>query len=62
MAPDHVESTMMAFSASIVNLSRGFMGEVIGVWVNKNFIGMTSEDLSKYNITIWIGIGGCLYE
>ena len=62
ITPDHVESIMMAFSASIVNLSRGFTGQMIGVWMNRNFIGITATDLTNYSACIWIGIACCFYE
>ena len=40
--PLNVETTMMAFSTSIVNLSRGQLSQMTGVIVNKLFVGVTS--------------------
>ena len=44
LVPDHVEATMMALSASVINLSRGLMGDLMGVFINKTFIGITEKD------------------
>lgn len=48
ITPPHVEATMMALSASIVNLSRGFLGETTGAFINHYFIGVTKNDMSNY--------------
>ena len=53
---------MMAFAASTVNLRRGFIGELTGVWINKTFVGVTGEDLSKFYILSYIGLGCIVYE
>ena len=38
MTPMNVEATMMAFSASIVNMSNGLMGSLTGALLNKYFL------------------------
>ena len=38
ITPTNVEATMMALSASIVNLSRGFLGDSTGAFINHYFI------------------------
>jgi hypothetical protein len=48
VTPSHVEATMMALSASIVNLSRGFLGDCTGVFINHYFIKVTKEDMGNY--------------
>ena len=62
LAPPHVEATMMAFSASIVNLSRGMIGQLTGAFINKYFVGVTAKDLSNYYILVLIGFGNLLWE
>lgn len=62
LIPPHVESTMSAFSAGIVNISNGLLGQMIGVAVNKWFIGVTSDDLTNYPAIPLIGLGCCFYE
>jgi hypothetical protein len=48
LAPDHVEATMMAFSASIINMSNGIIGGLTGYYINKWFVGVEEDNLSKY--------------
>jgi hypothetical protein len=62
LAPDHVEATMMAFSASIINMSNGLIGSLTGYYVNKWFVGCSKDELSKYWILVCISIGSCLFE
>mgnify|MGYP006893292613 CR=1 FL=1 len=52
----------MAFSASITNLSRGLMGQLTGVFINKYFVGVTQDNLSHYYAFTLIGFGCCIYE
>lgn len=53
---------MMAFSASVVNLSRGVIGQLTGAFINKYFVGVTAKDLSNYYILVCIGFGNLLWE
>ena len=62
LAPEHVEATMMAFSASIINMSNGLIGSFTGYYINKWFVGCNKDDLSKYWILVCIGIGSCIFE
>ena len=39
MIPPNVEATLMAFAMSVINLSREIMGQMIGVAINRWFIG-----------------------
>ena len=53
---------MMALNASVVNLARGTLGSLTGVFVNKYFVGASKEDFdkkdfSKLEIFIWISFG-----
>ena len=51
ITPPHVEATMMALNASIVNLSRGAMGETTGYFINKYFVKINKEDFIKDEVT-----------
>ena len=62
LTPPNVEATMMAFAASFVNMSRGLIPDMMGVFINKNFVGVTENDLSKYYILSLISIISTLYE
>jgi hypothetical protein len=62
LTPPHVETTMMAFSMSVVNLTMGFTGNIIGVFINKVFVGVTSEDLSKFYLLSLISVGFYIYQ
>jgi hypothetical protein len=62
MTPAHVEATMMAFSASVMNISNGLLGSVIGVGVNKWLVGVTSTDLSNYSSLIYIQLLFSFYQ
>ena len=62
----------MALAASTINLSRGLMGDLMGVFVNSSFVGITEKDFDKdhvtlesvtpYYILVFIGFVNCLYE
>ena len=43
----HVETTMIAFAASLMNLTNGVIGKLVGVFFNL-FVGVTKDDLSNY--------------
>lgn len=62
LTPPHVEATMMAFSASIVNMSRGLIGQLTGVAINKLFLHITQDDLSNYYLLPFISLGCAMYE
>ena len=62
MTPPHVEATMMAFSASVMNLSNGLVGQLIGVFINKHFVGVTEKDLSNFSKLAWISIFFGIYK
>ena len=53
---------MIAFSASVVNLSMGLVGNMVGVFVNHTFVGVEEDDLSNYYILSYIGLAGCAYQ
>jgi hypothetical protein len=58
---------MMALNASVFNFFRISLGGIIGVFVNKNFVGVTEEDLekkdfSKLQILIYINFMSTLIE
>ena len=54
ITPTNVEATMMALSASIVNLSRGFLGDTTGAFINHYFIKVTKDDMSNYYMLSFI--------
>ena len=62
MVPDNVEATMMALAASTINLSKGSLGEFVGAFINKNFVGVSSNNLSQYYKLSIISIFACFYE
>mmetsp|Transcript_15703 Transcript_15703/g.26472 ORF Transcript_15703/g.26472 Transcript_15703/m.26472 type:complete len:129 (-) Transcript_15703:181-567(-) len=62
LTPDHVESTMMAFAASAVNLSNGLVGDLMGVAINDWFVGVSGSDLSKYYQLSLVSIVFVIYE
>jgi hypothetical protein len=62
ITPDHVEATMMAIAMSILNISNGLVGDIIGAFVNDTWVGVTAEDLSKYYILNYITLGAVFYE
>ena len=63
MTPMNVEATMMAFSASVVNMSNGLMGSLTGYILNKYFFQVTKENLhERYYIIPIIQIFCCFYE
>lgn len=54
---------MMAFSASVVNLSRGFLGEIIGAFVNKYWLKIDETNVStNYDLIIYLSMVMCVYE
>ena len=54
---------MMAFSASIVNMSNGLMGAITGRFINKYFLKVNEENLhEKYYIIPIVQICCCFYE
>ena len=55
MTPPHVEATMMAFSASVMNLSNGLVGQLVGVWIN-SYVGVSKDNLSNYHYLAWISL------
>ena len=62
LTPPHVETTMVAFSASVFNISLGLIGQMIGVGVNKLFFGVSEKDMSKYPLLGWMGVCFTVYE
>ena len=53
---------MMALSMTIWNSCRGLFPELIGVWINKNFVGVTGKDLSNFYILLYIKLCFTIYE
>jgi len=47
ITPSHVEATMFAFLTSIINAANSFPGKMLGAAINKWFVGVTTEDMSK---------------
>ena len=52
--PTYVEATMMAFSITLVNLSLGALGNIMGLVINKYFVGVTKDNLSNMWVLIVI--------
>ena len=53
---------MTAFSASCVNLCRGTIPELLGLFFNTNFLHITNENLDNYYLVPIIAIIGACYE
>lgn len=43
----NVETTMIAFAASLLNMANGVVGKFSGIFINL-FVGVTKDDLSNY--------------
>ena len=53
---------MMAFSASVVNLSRGLLGQLTGAAINKYLVGVTKDNMENYYVLSLISLGSIVYE
>ena len=62
MTPERVEATMMAFATSCMNLSAGGLPEILGLTINKWFLGISEDDLSNYYLVPVILLFATLYE
>lgn len=62
ITPPHVETTMTSFSASVVNLSNGFIGNLTGVFINNYFVGVTSTNMKYYYVLTLIGLAACVFQ
>ena len=56
----HVEVTMIAFAASILNMANGVVGKLTGIFFNL-FIKVSKEDMSHYYILKVINIVSYLW-
>ena len=54
ITPKHIEATSFALLAGISNF-RAPVREWTGAWINETFVGVTTEDLSKYWQLVVIG-------
>lgn len=62
LTPDHVEATMMAFYASVVNTSNSMLGEMTGVWVNEKFIGVSKDNMDRYIYVWYVGVATMIVQ
>jgi hypothetical protein len=63
MTPHHIEATMIALATSLMNMSRAFMGELIGAWINKVFVGVDNSNVStQYIYLIYFTMAGAIYH
>lgn len=60
ITPVHIEATVFAILTGTHNLCASVLSPQVGVWVNSKFVGVTSEDLSRYYILQLIALGVCL--
>jgi predicted MFS family arabinose efflux permease len=56
ITPSHVETTVFAFSTSVIKGSRQFGGFFFAILLNKYFIGMTSNNLKDLDKAILISV------
>ena len=54
ICPKRIEATSFALLASVSNF-RGNIRSWIGAYINKQYVGVTFNDLSKYWILVTIG-------
>lgn len=54
ITPSNIEASCFAFLTGTLNFSNGVLSPMIGTKVNEWFVGVTSEDLSKYKILVLI--------
>lgn len=48
LIPNGIESTMMAFSSTIIKLNAHVIRNLLGVFINDNFVGVTNKTLTRY--------------
>jgi len=56
ITPSRIEGTVFAFLTGSVNLANTVISPMIGVYINKKFVGVTADDLSGYSTLCAIGI------
>jgi hypothetical protein len=56
ITPSHVETTVFAFSTSVIKGSRQFGGFFFAIFLNRYFIGMTSNNLKDLDKAILISV------
>lgn len=56
ITPTKIEGTVFAFLTGTTNLANSVLSPMVGVWLNEKFVGVTSDDLSKYKDLCLIGI------
>jgi len=54
LTPPGIESSLMALSNTILNLNQHTIRNLIGVWINKKFVGVEKENIDKYYILVAI--------
>ena len=62
LTPLNVEATMMAFAASVVNLSRGLVGKLSAIAINSYFVGVEKDKMENYYMLKIIAIVACFYQ
>ena len=56
ITPEKIEGTTFATLTGTMNLANGIIAPAMGTWINHQFVGVTSEDLSKYEILCLIAV------
>ena len=51
----NVETTMIAFAASLLNMANGVVGKFSGIFINL-FVGVTKDDLQHYWVLVVFNI------
>ena len=54
ITPSNIEASCFAFLTGTLNFSNGVLSPMIGTKINEWFVGVTSEDLSKYKTLVLI--------
>lgn len=60
ITPKRIEGTTYALLTSATNLSFSVISPNMGTAINKRFVGVSADDLSKYDILVLINLFGSL--
>lgn len=60
LTPPGIESSLMSLSASIIGFNLYTLRGLLGVFINKHFVGVDNDHLDKYHLLVAIQIVGSL--
>lgn len=56
ITPKKIEGTTFATLTGTMNLSNTVIAPAMGTWINHQFVGVSSKDLSKYDVLCLISV------